>query len=124
MVYHPYNATMLKDGVNPRRRYLPDNKIKNSIQPDDSQLNLQPNLQPDQRSNIHEKKVMKRKPRTGATSRIPVSREIWAKLSSLRAPGETYDQLLDRMIEAEKERRFFEDMERIEKRGKFVPIKW
>ncbi len=58
-----------------------------------------------------------------ATSCIPVSKQIWEDLSSLKAPGETFDQLLERMIEAEKERRFFEDMERIEKRGKFVELK-
>jgi hypothetical protein len=37
--------------------------------------------------------------RAAATSRIPVSRAVWASLSSLKMPGETYDQLLDRMIE-------------------------
>jgi hypothetical protein len=59
-----------------------------------------------------------------ATSRIPVSRAVWAELASLKKPGETFDHLLANMIEREKENRFFEDMDRIEKRGKFVAMEW
>lgn len=68
--------------------------------------------------------VTKRKQVAAATSRIPVSRAVWAELSGLRKPGQTYDLLLEEMIEREKKRRLFEDMDRIEKRGKFVPMKW
>lgn len=50
-----------------------------------------------------------------ATSRIPVPRAVWAELSSLRKPGETYGHLLEEMIEQEKKKRLFEDMDRIEK---------
>ena len=59
-----------------------------------------------------------------ATSRIPVSRAVWEELSDLKSAGETYDHLLAEMIEREKKRRLFEDMDRIEKRGKFVAMKW
>jgi hypothetical protein len=59
-----------------------------------------------------------------ATSRIPVSRVVWEELSGLKSAGETYDHLLAEMIEREKNRRLFEDMDRIEKRGKFVAMKW
>ena len=59
-----------------------------------------------------------------ATSRIPVSRAVWEELSVLKSAGETYDHLLAEMIEREKNRRLFEDMDRIEKRGKFVAMKW
>jgi hypothetical protein len=62
--------------------------------------------------------------RMPATSRIPVSRAVWEELSGLKKPGETYDHLLDEMIEREKKHRLFEDMDRIEKRGKFVAMKW
>lgn len=62
--------------------------------------------------------------RMPATSRIPVSRAVWEELSGLKSAGETYDHLLAEMIEREKERRLFEDMDRIEKRGKFVAMKW
>jgi hypothetical protein len=62
--------------------------------------------------------------RMPATSRIPVSKVVWAELASLKKPGETYDHLLEEMIEREKKHRLFEDMDRIEKRGKFVAMKW
>jgi hypothetical protein len=62
--------------------------------------------------------------RMPATSRIPVSRVVWEELSGLKSAGETYDHLLAEMIEREKTRRLFEDMDRIEKRGKFVAMKW
>ena len=68
--------------------------------------------------------VPKGKQVAAATSRIPVSRAVWAELSSLRKPGQTYDHLLEEMIEREKKQRLFEDMDRIEKRGKFVAMKW
>ena len=75
--------------------------------------------------------VDKRKPisdqaatRMPATSRIPVSRAVWEELSGLKKPGETYDHLLEEMKEREKKHRLFEDMDRIEKRGKFVAMKW
>lgn len=62
--------------------------------------------------------------RLPATSRIPVSRTVWGELAGLKKPGETYDHLLEGMIEREKKNRLFEDMDRIEKRGKFVAMKW
>ena len=67
---------------------------------------------------------MDAKKRMPATSRIPVSRAVWAELTMLKKPGETFDQLLEEMIEREKKNRFFKDMDRIEKRGKFVAMKW
>jgi hypothetical protein len=75
---------------------------------------------------IHEGKPgsKRRTVRMPATSRIPVSRAIWAELSGLKKAGETYDHLLEDMIEREKKHRLFEDMDRIEKRGKFVTMKW
>lgn len=72
------------------------------------------------------KKPVSKQPaaRMPATSRIPVSRAVWGELSRLRKPGETYDHLLEEMVEREKKHRLFEDMDRIEKRGKFVAMKW
>lgn len=58
------------------------------------------------------------------TSRIPVSLAVWGELSKLKKPGETFDHLLADMIEREKENRFFEDMDRIKKRGNFVAMEW
>jgi hypothetical protein len=71
-----------------------------------------------------EGKHMGAKTHMPATSRIPVSRAVWAELAGLKKPGETYDHLLADMVEREKRDRFFEDMDRIEKRGKFVAMKW
>jgi predicted CopG family antitoxin len=71
-----------------------------------------------------EVKHMDARRRMPATSRIPVSRTVWAELSELKKPGETFDHLLAEMIESEKKNRFFEDMDRIEKRGKFVAMEW
>ena len=62
--------------------------------------------------------------RMPATSRIPVSKAVWRELAGLKKPGETYDHLLEGMIEREKKNRLFEDMDCIEKRGKFVAMKW
>jgi len=49
-----------------------------------------------------------------ATKRIPVSEGVWAAISELKHPGQTFDDLLSRMVEQEKKRRFIEDMDRIE----------
>ena len=54
------------------------------------------------------------------TKRVPVSESVWADLSTLKKPGQTYDDLLSSMIDQEKKRRFIEDMDRIEEEGDFV----
>lgn len=57
-----------------------------------------------------------------ATKRVPVSEEVWSDLSTLKAPGQTYDDLLAAMIEQEKKRRFIAEMDRIEEDGDFVEL--
>jgi predicted CopG family antitoxin len=57
-----------------------------------------------------------------ATKRIPVSEEIWASLSDLKRPGETFDGLLAAMVDREKKARLFADMERIEAEEEFVEL--
>lgn len=37
-----------------------------------------------------------------ASKRIPVSKEVWESLHDLRKPGQTYDQLIQEMIEESK----------------------
>lgn len=98
--YSPYNVPMHKTAG--------DSKIRQVQAPE---------------SKIEVKHIDARK-RMPATSRIPVSRTVWAELSELKKPGETFDHLLAEMIEREKKNRFFEDMDRIEKRGKFVAMEW
>lgn len=56
------------------------------------------------------------------TKRVPVSESVWADLSTLKNPGQTYDDLLALLIDQEKKRRFIEDMDRIEEEGDFVEL--
>ncbi len=57
-----------------------------------------------------------------ATKRIPVSEGVWAEISELKQPGQTFDDLLLFMVEQEKKRRFIDDMDRIEAEGDFVEL--
>ncbi|WP_292517883.1 hypothetical protein [Methanoculleus sp.] len=59
-----------------------------------------------------------------ATKRIPVSEGVWAEISGLKRPGQTFDDLLSNMVEQEKKRRFIEDMDRIEAEGDFVELEF
>jgi predicted CopG family antitoxin len=56
------------------------------------------------------------------TKRIPVSPEIWEELSGLKEPGQTFDELIEVMIEREKKLRLLKDMKRIEETAEFVEI--
>jgi predicted CopG family antitoxin len=55
--------------------------------------------------------------------RIPVTREVWDGLSDLKRPEETFANLLAEMIEHEKKRQLFLDMDEIEKVGNFVVLR-
>ncbi len=57
-----------------------------------------------------------------AMKRIPVSEGVWAAISDLKQPGQTFDDLLSSMAEQEKKRRFIDDMDRIEVNGDFVEL--
>jgi len=57
-----------------------------------------------------------------ATKRIPVSPNVWAELSTLKRPGETFDQLLNEMIEHEKKNRLIEHLKKIADEGEFVEM--
>jgi len=57
-----------------------------------------------------------------ATKRIPVTPETWEKLSEMKRPGQTYDELLGQMIVHEQCIRFHDDMKRTEQHGKFIPL--
>lgn len=112
--YSPYNVAMRKieGNVEARQVIAPESGIKTE------------NTNKGHMNSRRHTMVRKGKQVAAATSRIPVSRAVWAELSSLRKPGQTYDHLLEEMIEREKKQRLFEDMDRIEKRGKFVAMKW
>ena len=57
-----------------------------------------------------------------ATKRIPVTEAVWAEVSELKRPGQTFNSLLSEMAERERKMRLVEDMKRIEERGDFVEI--
>jgi predicted CopG family antitoxin len=57
-----------------------------------------------------------------ATKRILVTEAVWAELSDLKRPGETFDQLPSEMIEREKKARVIEHLLKIAEDGKFVEM--
>jgi predicted CopG family antitoxin len=57
-----------------------------------------------------------------ATKRVAVTQAVWAKLSDLRRPGETFSQLLAEMIEREKKARLIERLKQIADEGDFVEL--
>jgi predicted CopG family antitoxin len=57
-----------------------------------------------------------------ATKRLAVTEAVWAELSDLRKPGETFSQLLAEMIEREKKSRLIEHLKHIADEGDFVEL--
>jgi predicted CopG family antitoxin len=57
-----------------------------------------------------------------ATKRIPVSQEIWEELNRLKEPGQTFDDLLEELLEREKKLKLIRDMKRIEETTEFVEL--
>lgn len=57
-----------------------------------------------------------------ATKRIPVTFVTWEEVSRLKRPGQTFDELLQEMVETEKKERFVKEMEKIEKNEEFVKL--
>jgi len=57
-----------------------------------------------------------------ATKRIPVTESVWAELSDLKRPGETFSQLLEEMIEREKKARLIEHLKKIADGSDFVEM--
>jgi predicted CopG family antitoxin len=59
-----------------------------------------------------------------ATKRIPVTETVWAELSDLKRPGETFDQLLSEMVDREKKARLVEHLLKIADEGEFVEMQF
>ena len=57
-----------------------------------------------------------------ATKRVAVTEPVWAELSDLKRPGETFSQLLAEMIEREKKARLIEHLKQIADEGDFVEL--
>ena len=61
---------------------------------------------------------------TSLTKRIPVSESVWKELAEMRSAGQTYDELLEDLIEDRKKRRLLNDVKAWQSRKKedFVPL--
>ncbi|VUT24872.1 MAG: hypothetical protein MOIL_00722 [Candidatus Methanolliviera sp. GoM_oil] len=57
-----------------------------------------------------------------ATKRIPVTFVTWEEVSRLKRPGQTFDELLQEMVETEKKEMLVKEMEKIEKNEAFVKL--
>ena len=57
-----------------------------------------------------------------ATKRVAVTEPVWAELSDLRKPGETFNQLLAEMIEREKKARLIEHLKQVADEGDYVEL--
>jgi predicted CopG family antitoxin len=57
-----------------------------------------------------------------AIKRISISEEIWKELSELKKAGQTFDELLNEIIEREKKYRLQQDMKKIEATEEFVEL--
>jgi len=56
--------------------------------------------------------------------RIPVTEDTWQAIGELKAPHQTYDQLLQDMITAEHARRLTQDIRSIRDRGKYKKLEF
>lgn len=59
---------------------------------------------------------------SNASKRIPVTEERWKELHELKGAGQTYDQLLEELLEEHKKAKLFRDMNRIREESEFVPL--
>ena len=59
---------------------------------------------------------------TRLTKRIPVEEKTWAHLSRLKEPGETYDQLLNRLMEYEAGIRLSCELRKLEQEEAFEEL--
>ena len=57
-----------------------------------------------------------------ATKRVAITETVWAELSDLNRPGETFSQLLAEMIECEKKARLIDHLKMIADEGDFVEL--
>jgi predicted CopG family antitoxin len=56
------------------------------------------------------------------TKRIPVREETWATLSRLKEPGETFDELLTKIVDLEAGRRLACELQAIRERGDYEDL--
>lgn len=59
---------------------------------------------------------------SNATKRIPVTEERWEELHELKEPGQTFDELIESLVEDRKKAQLFRDMNSIREDSEFVPL--
>lgn len=57
-----------------------------------------------------------------AEKRIPVTEERWEQLHELKSPGQTYDELLEEIVEEYKKAQLFRDLDEIREESDFEPL--
>lgn len=57
-----------------------------------------------------------------ADKRIPVTEERWQQLHDLKEPGQTYDDLIENLVEEFKKARLMRDMQEIREEEEFEPL--
>lgn len=59
---------------------------------------------------------------SNADKRIPVTEERWKQLHELKGPGQTFDELIEELVEERKKRRLFQDLNEIRDESEFKPL--
>jgi predicted CopG family antitoxin len=58
-----------------------------------------------------------------ADKRIPVKEDVWHELAEIKGAGQTYNDLLEELIEARKKSRLAEMVRTRRDSGEFVPLR-
>ena len=56
------------------------------------------------------------------TKRIPVSPGIWKEMHEIKEAGQTYDDLLEELIELKKKAQLYTHLRKIEENSEFIPL--
>lgn len=59
---------------------------------------------------------------SSANKRIPVTEERWEQLNELKSAGQTYDELLDELIDEYKQKQLAEMVREKREEGEFVEV--
>lgn len=59
---------------------------------------------------------------SNADKRIPVTEERWKQLHELKGPGQTFDELIEELVEERKKRQLFRDVNEIREESEFEPL--
>jgi hypothetical protein len=57
-----------------------------------------------------------------ATKRIPVCPSTWETIHEIRKPGKTFDDVINELVRRNSETRLIEEMARLRKRDRYIPL--